>query len=114
MMDSEDERLLRMLPFFESVLPDEFIQHHLSRSGVGPENTEFTRLLAFVMEKFLVDTVLSAKHHTMVRGGTTKLSVDDAKRALREQGNDFSRMEYIADSTSTMAPIPLKLKIRPF
>ncbi|XP_073117782.1 transcription initiation factor TFIID subunit 10 isoform X1 [Elaeis guineensis] len=95
-------------------IPDELVEHYLSRSGFHCPDLRLTRLVAVAAQKFISEVASDALQHCKARQAAPVkdkskqpkdkrlvLTMEDLSKALREYGVNLKHQEYFADSPST-------------
>ncbi|CAA6672483.1 unnamed protein product [Spirodela intermedia] len=100
---------------YTPTIPDELVEHYLSRSGFQCPDLRLTRLVAVAAQKFIAEVASDALQHCKARQSTIikdkrdkqqkekrlVLTMDDLSKALREYGVNMKHQEYFADNPST-------------
>lgn len=120
--NEELESFLKALSTYSPAIPDQLINHYLSRSGFQTNDIRVERLVALAAQKFLADVSNDALAHSRLRQSTLPstskkssatrdakltLTVDDLERSLRDYGVHLCKPPYFADSVHAGAPDPV-------
>ncbi|KAG0613697.1 hypothetical protein M758_6G122800 [Ceratodon purpureus] len=104
---------LHSLNDYTPTIPDELVEHYLSRSGFQCPDTRVTRLVSIATQKFVGEIASDAlqyckirqsqiakdkKGHVQAKEKRLVLTTEDLSLALREYGVNLQRQEYFADS----------------
>ncbi|CAM8964086.1 hypothetical protein QQ045_003895 [Rhodiola kirilowii] len=113
--DAALSEFLASLMDYTPTIPDELVEHYLSRSGFQCPDVRLIRLVAVATQKFVSDVATEAlqqckaRQSTVVKDKRDKqqkekrlvLTMEDLSKALGEYGVNVKHQEYFADSPST-------------
>ncbi|XP_072961981.1 transcription initiation factor TFIID subunit 10 [Typha angustifolia] len=112
--DSALTEFLSSLMDYTPTIPDELVEHYLSKSGFHCPDLRLTRLVAVAAQKFISEVASDALQQCKARiAAPVKdkskqpkdkrivLTMEDLSKALREYGVNLKHQEYFADSPST-------------
>ncbi|XP_078431429.1 transcription initiation factor TFIID subunit 10-like [Wolffia australiana] len=112
--DAPLAEFLASLMDYTPTIPDELVEHYLSRSGFQCPDLRLTRLVAVATQKFIAEVASDALQHCKARQTSTikdkrdkqqkdkrlVLTIEDLSKALREYGVNLKHQEYFADNPS--------------
>ncbi|CAM6112342.1 unnamed protein product [Calypogeia fissa] len=105
---------LSSLLSYTPTMPDELVEHYLSRSGFRCPDIRVTRLVSLATQKFVGEIASDALQYAKMRQASVKtgeksrgptgkdkrlvLTTEDLASALREYGVNIRQQDYFADS----------------
>ncbi|KAF5181613.1 Transcription initiation factor tfiid subunit [Thalictrum thalictroides] len=115
--DSALSEFLASLMDYTPTIPDELVEHYVSKSGFQCPDVRLIRLVAVATQKFITEVATDALQHCKARHTTVikdkkdkqqkdkrlTLTMEDLSKALQEYGVNTKHQEYFADSPLTGA-----------